>query len=196
MCSSLHFFPLFSSSFLSLSLLLSFPSLFFFLLLPSHLLQALTGTRVKASGSAPAPAPVPSTMGPTKVGKYGDVAPAAREAYDPKFGKGPQNAMEKGQRPGDFRLESDPHYPFGPDKSSVGEADELQDYLDDLENKLEGVKTYHERHREISAQLPRGMKLGKMPVTVRNVHSTNDSSLIVFGRAATRKSPRKKSSRR
>jgi hypothetical protein len=38
-----------------------------------------------------------------KVGRYADVAPAAREGVDQKFGARPQNVMEKGQRPGDFR---------------------------------------------------------------------------------------------
>lgn len=76
----------------------------------------------------------------TKVGTYAAVAPAAREAYDPKFGAAPKNVMEKGQRPEDFRLEHDPHYPFGQDAAVVGDADQLQSFLDDLEVKLSGVK--------------------------------------------------------
>lgn len=100
-----------------------------------------------------------------KVGTYAAVAPAAREAYDPKFGVAPKNVMEKGQRPEDFRLEHDPHYPFGKDAAVVGDADQLQAFLDDLEVKLSQVKTYHERYREIQDQLPAGMRLGKMPVT-------------------------------
>jgi hypothetical protein len=134
-----------------------------------QIIKELTGTDVKnAPQESERRGNVADSSGPSKVGLYHAVAPAAREGYDPKFGSGPRTAMEKGQRPEDFRLQSDPHYPFGSDKAIVGEADELQNYLDDLENKLQGVKTYHERHKEISDQLPRGMKLGKMPVTGRN----------------------------
>ena len=136
-----------------------------------EILNNMTGTTVKTSAPRQSEQPqqsVAHSSGPSKVGAYHQVAPAAREGYDSKFGSGPRAAMEKGQRAEDYRLESDPHYPFGPDKAIVGEADELQNYLDDLETKLVGVKTYHERHKEISDQLPRGMKLGKMPVTGRN----------------------------
>ncbi len=38
-----------------------------------------------------------------KVGRFADVAPAAREGADQKFGAKPANVMEKGQRPEDFR---------------------------------------------------------------------------------------------
>ena len=116
------------------------------------------------------------------------MAPAARDAYDPKFGSKPQNVMEKGQRPEDYNLEHNPYYPFGADKASLGEADLLQDYLDDLEEKLAGVKTYHERHKEISDQLPRGVKLGKMPVTGRNEEKPSDkvkpSMMMVYAKVS------------
>jgi hypothetical protein len=108
-----------------------------------EIIKNLTGTDVKktpalesapASSSSSVPPPV------TSVGLYSKVAPAARDAYDPRFGAAPKNVMEKGQRPEDFRLEHDPHYPFGDDKAVVGDADQLQSFLDDLEVKLQGVK--------------------------------------------------------
>ncbi len=66
------------------------------------------------------------------------------------------------------RLAHDPNYPFGKDNAEIGEADQLQSFLDDLEPKLDQVQTFHERYAVIQGQLPRGMKLGKMPVTGRN----------------------------
>lgn len=67
-----------------------------------------------------------------------------------------------------FSLKHDPNYPFGKDNAQLGEADQLQAFLDDLEVKLDQVQTFSERHAVIQSQLPRGMKLGKMPVTGRN----------------------------
>ncbi len=108
-----------------------------------EIIKNLTGTDVKktpgqsdssASSGSSVPAPV------TSVGLYSKVAPAARDAFDPRFGSAPKNVMEKGQRPEDFNLEHDSHYPFGQDKAGVGDADQLQSFLDDLEVKLQGVK--------------------------------------------------------
>jgi hypothetical protein len=47
-------------------------------------------------------------------------------------------------------------------------------FADDLEVKLSGVKTYHERYKEIQEQLPSGMRLGKMPVTGRSEGQPSD----------------------
>lgn len=106
-----------------------------------EIIRAMTGTDVASKGSPASEAPPPAVLSPSKVVTHSQVAPAAREPLDPRFGGKPQNTMEKGQRPEDpFRLEHDPYYPFGPDKAGVGDADQLQSFLDDLEIKLQGER--------------------------------------------------------
>jgi hypothetical protein len=103
---------------LLISLLVSFPF---------DTLMYLQSKTKPAEAAAPEPLP-PAEI---KVGKFADVAPAARDGKDAnKFGAKPANVMDKEQRPEDFRLKHDPKYPFGRDASEVGEADQLQVRVD------------------------------------------------------------------